>query len=277
MKTFNLSALAALLFGAALLSAQTATPSTTLSAAQSATQTTVCLTATTGVVNQTGIYVDNEYEVATISNNTTVAAGPSCFPVLRNARSAGSGPTAHTSLAIAWIAYTPATSLVPGSNGFFPTSTMFAVGPCTRASQLYLPLVFPGLNVMRDCNQSVGAPNGQWVNFNDGNSQKPSPTPLVALTTNGAVAPVSGNYVITKAGVLAMTLAAPTAGIQDGTIIVITNNTANAHTLTATGLLQTGTATVNLATFAAFAGSTITLEAYGGKWNVISSTAVVLS
>lgn len=100
----------------------------------------------------------------------------------------------------------------------------------------------------------------------------------VAIAASGAVTPnTDGTYVITKAGVAALTLAAPTATTSDGTILVITSNSAFAHTLTATGLLQTGTATVNLATFAAFAGATITLMAYQGKWNVISSTAVVLS
>lgn len=101
---------------------------------------------------------------------------------------------------------------------------------------------------------------------------------LGALAADGAVLPhVQNNYVITKAGVAALTLAAPTATVDDGKIIVITSNTANAHTLTATGLLQTGTATVNLATFAAFAGASITLMAYQGKWNVLSLNAVVLT
>ncbi|MDE2022400.1 MAG: hypothetical protein KGI71_05830, partial [Patescibacteria group bacterium] len=78
-----------------------------------------------------------------------------------------------------------------------------------------------------------------------------SPSP-VALTTNGAIPPhAAQTYVITKAGVLAETLAAPTAGTDDGLQIVVTSNTANAHTITATGLLQTGTASVNVATFAA--------------------------
>lgn len=101
---------------------------------------------------------------------------------------------------------------------------------------------------------------------------------LGTITADGAVLPrVAQTYVITKAGVAVLTLAAPTATVDDSKVIVITSNTANAHTLTATGLFQTGTATVNLATFAAFAGASITLMAYQGKWNVISVNAVVLS
>jgi hypothetical protein len=101
---------------------------------------------------------------------------------------------------------------------------------------------------------------------------------LVALTTNGAINPnLAANYVITKAGVLADTLAAPTATTDDGKVILITSNTANAHTLTATGLLQTGSASVNVATFAANAGAGLTLMAYQGKWNVLGSVGITFS
>lgn len=104
-----------------------------------------------------------------------------------------------------------------------------------------------------------------------------STTPT-ALSVNGAIPPHVGHvYVITKAGVLADTLAAPTAGTDDGLEITVTSNTANAHTITATGLLQTGSASVNVATFAAFAGAGLTLMAYQGKWNVIASVGITFS
>lgn len=102
--------------------------------------------------------------------------------------------------------------------------------------------------------------------------------PLIPLSVNGAIPPhTAANYVITKAGVLADTLAAPTATTDDGIQIVVTSNTANAHTITATGLLQTGTASVNVATFAAQAGASLTLMAYQGKWNVLSSNGITFS
>jgi hypothetical protein len=98
------------------------------------------------------------------------------------------------------------------------------------------------------------------------------------LAVNGAIPPhTAATYVITKAGVLADTLAAPTAGTDDGLEIVITSNTANAHTITATGLFQCGTASVNLATFAANAGAGLTLMAYQGKWNVLASVGITFS
>lgn len=98
---------------------------------------------------------------------------------------------------------------------------------------------------------------------------------LSALTTDGAISPTTpANYVITKAGVLADTLAAPTS---DGIVIRITSNTANAHTLTATNLFQCGTAANDLATFAAQAGAGLTIMSYGGKWNVLASVGITFS
>ena len=100
----------------------------------------------------------------------------------------------------------------------------------------------------------------------------------VAITASGAVAPsVAENYVVTNAGVTALTLAAPVAGADDGKEILITSFSAFAHTLTTVGLLNTGTASVNVATFAARAGASLWLMAYQGKWNVIGSNNITFS
>jgi hypothetical protein len=99
-----------------------------------------------------------------------------------------------------------------------------------------------------------------------------------ALSVNGAIPPhTPAVYVITKAGVLADTLAAPTAGTDDGVIIRIASSTANAHTVTATGLLQTGSAFVNVATFNAQAGASLELMAYNAKWIVLSANGISFS
>lgn len=105
----------------------------------------------------------------------------------------------------------------------------------------------------------------------------PLAIPFTLITASGAIAPrASAQYVITKAGVAAMTLAAPTTTTDDGEEIIIYSNTAFAHTVTATGLLQTGTASVNVATFAAFAGARLVLRAYAGKW-MASGTGITFS
>jgi hypothetical protein len=105
-----------------------------------------------------------------------------------------------------------------------------------------------------------------------------TPAPPIAITASGAVPVRPGaNYVITNAGITALTLAAPTAGADDGVSITIESATAFAHTLTATGLLSTGSASVNVATFAAFAGASVTLRAYNGKWVTTAQIAITFS
>lgn len=106
----------------------------------------------------------------------------------------------------------------------------------------------------------------------------PVKSTLTVISADGAVDQhTSANYVVTKAGVAAMTLAAPTVTTDDGLIIVVVSNTSNAHTLTATGLLGTGSAAVNVATFAANLGAGLKLMAYQGKWLVLASVGITFS
>lgn len=116
---------------------------------------------------------------------------------------------------------------------------------------------------------------GNWETFGSPGAALVTTTPLAA---SGAVNPHSAaTYLVTKAGVAALTLAAPTTGVDDGVEIEINSNTANAHTLTATGLLNTGSANVNLATFAAFAGAGLKLRAQSAKWNVVYQVGITFS
>jgi hypothetical protein len=104
---------------------------------------------------------------------------------------------------------------------------------------------------------------------------KYSPT---VQSIDGAIDPhTSAFYVITKGSAAALSLAAPTVTTDDGVQIVFTSNSAFAHVLTATGLLQTGAATVNTATTSAFAGASFTLIAYQGKWNVLSQNTTTFA
>ena len=260
--------------------AQTVTPNTTLCAAQTNTARTVCLQSTTNVVNQTGVYVDQEYELVQLSNSQVVCTGPCYVPVSRGNRAAGSGPTAHANSSIAFIALTPGASVVPGSNGFSLATNMSDIGTCTRTAQIYLPHIFVDRGIKRDCTTT-----GVWVDFAPGAGlDYPSPTPITTIAANGALSVSSGHYeLITKAGVIALTLAAPTAGVDDGMVIIIhANNGAYADTLTATGLIQTGgagspytTATFGVTT--AFNGASLELMALGGYWFVIAQQGVAFS
>jgi|SRR5208282_3299730 len=98
------------------------------------------------------------------------------------------------------------------------------------------------------------------------------------ISASGAIDPhTAGRYVITKGSIAVLTLAAPTAGIEDGLLIEIISSTLFAHTLTATGLLSTGTASVNEATYAVYAGAGLCLEAYNALWLVRYSNGITFS
>lgn len=98
---------------------------------------------------------------------------------------------------------------------------------------------------------------------------------LVKLPASGAIpANKSADYVITKATAAALTLAKPT---QDGLNITVASSTGAAHTITATGLLQTGSASVNVATMAASAGASVSLQSFNGKWMTLGQIGVTFS
>ena len=126
----------------------------------------------------------------------------------------------------------------------------------------------------------VDAAGNVWVDIEQAIRQSPNVgRNVLALsgTTDAINAHSEGNYAITGAAIDAMTLAAPTAGTDDGTKITLLSTSAYAHTLTATGLLQTGATAVNVATFAAHAGASLTLVAYNAKWVVLAANAITFS
>ena len=101
---------------------------------------------------------------------------------------------------------------------------------------------------------------------------------VTAYSASGALALTPGTAAITKAGVAAMTLAAPTVA-QEGLTLTVVSQTANAHTITATGLIDDGVTggSKTTATFAAFAGASIVLMASNLKWAVISKNVVTIT
>jgi hypothetical protein len=106
--------------------------------------------------------------------------------------------------------------------------------------------------------------------------------PPILLAASGAINPhVSGNYFITKAGVAAMTLAAPTAGSDDGVLLLICSTTANAHTITtpAAGDIQDGNTSGHntVLTMNAHIGANCTLRAYNGTWYVTDEVGCSLT
>lgn len=86
------------------------------------------------------------------------------------------------------------------------------------------------------------------------------------------------NFAILKATAAAITLAAPSKA-QDGLTVVFTSDTAAAHVITATSLIADGVSGSphSTATFAAFIGATITLQAQNGLWNMVSTKGVTIT
>lgn len=88
----------------------------------------------------------------------------------------------------------------------------------------------------------------------------------------------SQSIYITKAGVCALTLADPTATTHDGARLTIIATTGHAHTVSnAAGSGYNGAGGgADVATFGGAAGDSMIIEAYQGKWYVISLRNVTL-
>lgn len=92
----------------------------------------------------------------------------------------------------------------------------------------------------------------------------------VALTADGAITIAPGTVILNKAGVLAATLAAPTATTHDGIRIAVIAKQAQANTITfASGKINGGSLTT--ATFGGAIGDSIILEAYQGIWYTVTA------
>jgi len=104
--------------------------------------------------------------------------------------------------------------------------------------------------------------------------------PLVPLSVSGAIDPHTGQrYMITKStAIAAMTIAAPTAGADDGLNIQVVSSTAFAHTVTFTGgTMIDGAGHTASATFPAAGGGCLDLIAYNGKWYVLNSQNITFA
>lgn len=106
----------------------------------------------------------------------------------------------------------------------------------------------------------------------------PNGQTIVTASVDGALSIPNQNtlVLVQKAGVCAMTLAGPTAA-QDGLVLTILSATANAHTVTYTAGFYGDTTSSDVATFAAKVGASMTIQAQGGKWGMVSLANVTLA
>ena len=107
----------------------------------------------------------------------------------------------------------------------------------------------------------------------------PIQQPVELAAANGAIASKAGLVMITKTGSLAaLTLAAPTAGTDDGKMLTIVAATAFAHTVTnaSPGFNNAG-ASGDVATFGGAIGDSMQVVAYNGRWHVFCVRNVTLA
>jgi len=99
---------------------------------------------------------------------------------------------------------------------------------------------------------------------------------VTEYAADGAIATAAGIAVLTKGSAGAYTLAAPTT---DGDRLCVTSATAFAHVVTATDLIHDGVTggAKDTATFGAFAGASMDLVAYDGKWHVVAKNVVTIA
>lgn len=100
--------------------------------------------------------------------------------------------------------------------------------------------------------------------------------PVEVLTANGAITSKMGLVLLNKAGVLAATLASPTAGDDDGKVIHIVAMQAQANTVTLTAGFNGGSTASDVATFGGAIGDGMTIVAYNGVWYVLNLVNVTL-
>jgi hypothetical protein len=138
--------------------------------------------------------------------------------------------------------------------------------------------LFYGTSITRGIqNHGGGAFDGSaQQDIMDGDALQGGITTLTG--TADAINPhIAGNYIVDTGQADLMTLAAPTAEVDDGLSIAIYSDTNFAHTVTATSLFANGTALKTTATFAAFRGAGMILRAIDGVWHIVSSTAVTFT
>ncbi|HEV7950439.1 MAG TPA: hypothetical protein VGP24_11800 [Glaciihabitans sp.] len=98
----------------------------------------------------------------------------------------------------------------------------------------------------------------------------------VVMAVDGAITIQDATVYFTKAGVLAATLAAPTAGTHDGVQMNFISTTAQAHTITHTEGFAGGTTSRDVATFGGAIQDGMQIEAYNGVWYIKATRNVTI-
>jgi len=122
-------------------------------------------------------------------------------------------------------------------------------------------------------------PEFQSAGFADKLAEIQKPT-ITTYSTDGAITFTNPYNIakLTKGSAAAMTLAAPSTA-QEGYRLLVLNQSAYAHVITATNLLDDGVTggAKDTATFGAFVGASLDLIAINQKWHVVSTNVVTIA
>lgn len=95
-----------------------------------------------------------------------------------------------------------------------------------------------------------------------------------AITGDGAITVQNAYVILSKATAAAITIAAPTAGTQDGLTIQVITATAQAHVITCATDGFNAKGSSGTCTFTAAIGNSVTLRADTGHWYTVVKTGV---
>ena len=97
------------------------------------------------------------------------------------------------------------------------------------------------------------------------------------ISGDGAITIKNGAVLLTKGSAAAITIAAPTSGVDDGAEVTITTSTAFAHVVTQGTVGFNAKGASGTATWAAAKGNGITIVAIAGNWYVKSNIGVTIA
>ncbi len=164
--------------------------------------------------------------------------------------------------------------------GPFNSSTQFTVEILVGTGFSYV--LAPGANITAEVSRAEAAEAAETSRAEAAEALNATaaarPYVATAHSADGAISVFTGTHTITKTSIALLTLAAPSAP-QEGSTFTITNKTAYAHTVTATGLINKGDASspYTTLTWPVYVGASITLVACNLHWNVVANNGVLFS
>lgn len=194
-------------------------------------------------------------------------------PLGATASTSGAGPTTLSTTTFNTLTWSPTL----GATGYlvYRTSGGPSQGLIATVAPVYGATSYSLVDTGLAGDSSVASPIGNSSAI--GGAEQ---APVNVYATTSAAITECGLAIIAGSGVIALTLAAPIAGLfsvggMDGMTLVVLASQAAAHTVTTPASTLNGAS--HIATFASAVGNNIVLRAYNGVWYVQSQVGITLS